>query len=133
MIESEAAPVAAPLECTSEPEKPNNEYRLPFPSKEIIVVSSLADVMRFCDYLSQRVLVEDIVQSGFDSEWKPVRPDCASLLQIAFTNRVYLIDVLRLRETSEPGEGQDSSFGLISKVYFTNPVSFFEIKNWWNI
>jgi len=84
----------------------------------IHIISDEAEVAQFCSYINNRLQCENVLESGFDCEWKSILPDCAALLQISFSGVVFLVDLFILRNQA----GCETRFDLLVQNYFSNPV-----------
>ncbi|CAF0758925.1 unnamed protein product [Adineta ricciae] len=81
-------------------------YRIPLADEQIIFVDSIPTFERLMIRLSQTDNEEFCI--GFDCEWKPVFNNTLtsrqriSIMQLAFSNEIYLLDLLHFFRTCDP-------------------------------
>ncbi|CAF5172459.1 unnamed protein product, partial [Rotaria magnacalcarata] len=83
-----------------------DHYKIPLETHEIIFVDSMSNYERLLDGLFKNNNEEILI--GFDCEWKPVFNNTStskqriSVMQIALSNEVYLLDLLNFFHTCDP-------------------------------
>ena len=93
------------------------------------MVCNSSDVDDFCAYVKTIIEKETVLLAGFDSEWKPVKPNGASLLQIAFFNDIFLVDLMALKQHNCVDSAKNILLEKIYKEFFQNDVSLLNLKN----
>jgi len=98
-------------------------YEMPLSVDNITLISSLVHVEDFCKYINIELESNsDPLIAGFDAEWRPIGPklSCAALLQIAFINKVFLVDIVSLKKCD--ANEQKEAYKSIMQSFFANEV-----------
>ncbi|ODN03320.1 Exonuclease mut-7 [Orchesella cincta] len=97
-------------------------YLYPLPRETIHMVGEVPKLMDFCRQINEMAAAvegEDLLISGFDSEWKPIMSKLkgAALLQIAFESDTFIIDIMSLKLNSTDDR---THWTALRKDYFEN-------------
>ncbi|CAF1288717.1 unnamed protein product [Rotaria sordida] len=82
-------------------------YKIPLEHVQIIFIDSMSGYKRLLDRLFNVNKTEEELLLGFDCEWKPIFNNTStskqrlSIIQIAFSNEVFLLDVLHFFHTCD--------------------------------
>lgn len=100
-----------------------NYYVCHIPPDCIQMISEPTKMKQLCEWITATTnsAEEQPIISGFDSEWKPLlsRKLGAALLQLAFKNKIFIIDIVTLKVNPEE---DNSIWKNLRKSYFENEV-----------